>query len=80
MSKRKITTAEDLRGALLATIQGLIEGKVTVASANAVVGCSGELHKSLRQEWDMRCYANQNLSISAGEVVKLIDIEDVDDA
>jgi len=76
MSNRKITTAEDLRGAILAAIQGVLEGKVNVSQANAVVGLSGELHKSLRQEWDMRVFANENLSLAAGEVVKLVGVGD----
>lgn len=70
--KRKITTACDLRGSLLATIEGVLEGRVNVAQANAVVGLSGELHKSIRQEWEMRCYANENLNLSNGEVILLL--------
>jgi len=72
MKNRKIVTAADLRAALLASIEGVLEGRVNVAQANAVVGLSTELHKSLRQEWDMRCYANEHLSLSAGRVIKLI--------
>ena len=71
-NERKITTAQDLRGALLASIEAVLEGRINVAQANAVVGLSGELHKSIRQEWDMRVYANENLNLKAGEVVKLI--------
>ena len=74
MKNRKIVTAADLRGALLAAIEGVLEGRVNVAQANAVVGLSGELHKSIRQEWDMRCYANEHLSLDAGQVVKLIGV------
>lgn len=72
MEKRKIVDANDLRGALLATIQAVLEGRVTVAQANSVTGLSGELHKSIRQEWDMRVYANEHLNLEAGNVVKLI--------
>jgi len=75
MSERKIINANDLRGALLASIEGVLEGTVCVAQANAVVGLSGELHKSIRQEWDMRVYANENLSLEAGKVIKLIGSE-----
>lgn len=74
MSNRKIVNANDLRGALLASIQGVLEGKVNVAQANAITGLSTELHKSIRQEWDMRVYANENLSISSGEVIKLLEV------
>jgi len=72
MNKRKITTAQDLRGVLLASIEAVLEGRINVAQANAVVGLSGELHKSIRQEWDMRVYANENLSLCAGEVIELL--------
>lgn len=72
MNNRKLVTAADLRGALLSAIEGVLEGRVNVSQANAVVGLSGELHKSIRQEWDMRVYANENLSLEAGKVIKLI--------
>jgi len=76
MNKRKLTTAVDLRGALLAAIEGVLEGRVNVAQANAVTGLSGELHKSIRQEWDMRVYANENLSLEAGKVIRLLGEDD----
>jgi hypothetical protein len=80
MKERKLVTAADLRGALLASIEGVLEGRVNVAQANAVVGLSGELHKSIRQEWDMRVYANENLSLEAGKVINLLEgaVEDED--
>lgn len=70
---RKLIDSSDLRGVLLATIEGVLEGRVAVNQANAVVGLSGELHKSIRQEWEMRCYANQNMRIISGEIVKEIE-------
>ena len=76
MNKRKLVTAVDLRGALLAAIEGVLEGRVNVAQANAVTGLSGELHKSIRQEWDMRVYANENLSLEAGKVIRLLGEDD----
>lgn len=75
MENRKITTANDLRGALLASIEGVLEGRVNVAQANAVASLSGELHKSLKQEWDMRIYANENLTLDSGKVIKLLEGE-----
>lgn len=75
MKNRKITTANDLRGALLASIEGVLEGRVNVAQANAVASLSGELHKSLKQEWDMRIYANENLTLDSGKVIKLLEGE-----
>ena len=74
--QRKIVTAADLRGSLLATIEGVLEGRVNVSQANAVVGLSTELHKSIKQEWDMRVYANENLNLKAGKVVLLLGCED----
>lgn len=70
---RKLHTASDLRGALLMTIQGVLEGKVNVSQANAVAQLSSELHKSIRQEWDMRVYANENLTLKASRVIALLD-------
>lgn len=72
MKNRKLVNAQDLRGSLLATIEGVLEGRVNVAQANAVAGLSAELHKSIRQEWDMRVYANENLNLDSGRVTKLI--------
>lgn len=74
MKTRKLINANDLRGALLASIEAVLEGRMNVAQANAIVGLSGELHKSIRQEWDMRVYANENLNLEAGNVIKLIEI------
>lgn len=73
MSKRVLVNAADLRGALLATMEGVLEGRVTVAQANAVAQLSGELHKSIRQEWDMRVYANEHLTLEAGRVIQLLE-------
>jgi hypothetical protein len=73
MSKRAIVNASDLRGALLATMQGVLEGRITVAQANSVAQLSGELHKSIRQEWDMRVYANEHLTLEAGRVIELLE-------
>lgn len=72
MGERKLINANDLRGALLASIEAVLEGRLSVPQANAVVGLSSELHKSIRQEWDMRVYANENLNLEAGYVIKLI--------
>ena len=73
--KRKLVTADDLRGALLASIEAVLEGRINVGQANAVVGLSCELHKSIRQEWDMRVYANENLCLARGQVIELLGVE-----
>lgn len=78
MNARKIVTARDLRGALLASIEAVLEGRLNVAQANAVVGMSAEVHKSLRQEWDMAIYATENISLNKGELVRIL-IGDVDE-
>lgn len=54
---RHIKTPEELRRILLDGIVGVLKGEVNTSQAAAVVGLSAEVHKSVRQEWDMRCYA-----------------------
>ena len=76
MSENKIGTSSDLRAVLLASIDGVLEGRVNVGQANAVIGLSAELHKSIRQEWDMRVYASENLTLQNGKLLKLLDNED----
>lgn len=74
-NERKIVTAADLRGVLLAAIEGVLAGRVNVPQANSVVGLSGEIHKSLRQEWDMCVFANDKLSLDKGRIIKIIEGE-----
>lgn len=74
----KITTPNDLRRALMETIAGVIDGKLPVAHANAVVGLCQEVHKSIQQEWDMRVYATENLALDTHSVVQLIGNESAD--
>ena len=71
----KINKPEDLRRILLSSIESVLGGKMTVNQANAVVGLSGELHKSIKQEWEMRCYAADNMTLENGEIVKMIKAE-----
>ena len=68
----KITSPEDLRAILLATIEGVLEGRVNVAQGNVIASLSGELHKSIKQQWDMSVYSTENLSISAGRIIKIL--------
>lgn len=72
MNTNKIGSSSELRAVLLAAIEGTLEGRVNVGQANAVVGLSAELHKSIRQEWDMRVYAAENLTLANGKLVKLL--------
>ena len=71
----KIGSPADLRAVLLLTIEGVLQGKVSVPQANSVCGLSEQVHSSIRQEWDMRCYAAENLSLHHGEVVRLLGVE-----
>lgn len=73
MKENKIGTSSELRAVLLASIEGVLEGRVNVGQANAIVGLSSELHKSIRQEWDMRVYASENLTLQNGKLLKLLD-------
>lgn len=72
IEKRRIVNGADLRGALLATIEAVLEGRINVSQANSVAQLSSELHKSIRQEWDMRVYANEHLTLESGRVLELI--------
>lgn len=71
--QNKITTANELRAILLGSIEAVLEGRINVAQANSVIGLSTEVHKSLKQEWEMRCYAADNFRMSDGNVIKLLD-------
>lgn len=73
---KKINTPNDLRAVLLLTIEGVLKGAVSVPQANAVSSLSEQVHSSLRQEWDMRCYAAENLTLKHGEVVRLLGVDD----
>lgn len=72
-NKIKVTTPAEHRALLLASIEAVAEGRMNVSQANAIVGLSTEVHKSIRQEWDMRVYAAENLSIESGKIVKMIE-------
>lgn len=70
--ENKITSPAELRAVLLATIEGILEGRVSVPQANSVASVAEEVHKSIRQEWDMRCYAAENLTIEGGLIVQKV--------
>jgi len=73
MNTIKITTPEEHRAILLAAMEALLEGRINVQMANALASVSAEVHKNLKQEWDMRVYAAENLTLEHGEVVKMLD-------
>ena len=74
MSSNKITSPTEHRALLLSAMEAVCEGRLNVSQANALVGLSGEVHKSIRQEWDMRVYAAENLTIEQGRVVKMLEV------
>jgi hypothetical protein len=76
MKPNKITTPAEHRALLLAAIESVCEGRMNVSQANAIVGLSGEVHKNIRQEWDMRCYAAENLTIENGALLKIVGRDD----
>jgi hypothetical protein len=69
MSNLKLKTSADLRAALLHTIEGVLEGRVNVAQANAVAKTAAQLHNSIRQDWDMAVYAAESLSYEQATLV-----------
>lgn len=73
--KNKITNPAELRSIMLGAMEALLEGRINVARANALAGLSAEVHKSIAQEWDMRCYAAETLHLEAGQVMKLLDAQ-----
>lgn len=73
----RISSPGDLRAVLLLTIEGVLEGRVSVSQANAVSSLAAQVHSSISKEWDMRCYAAENLALEKGEVVRLLGIEKV---
>jgi hypothetical protein len=74
----KITTPGEHRALLFSAIEAVCEGRLSVPQANAVSDLSAEVHKSLRQEWDMRVYAAENLTLEHGKVVKMLGSSDDD--
>lgn len=74
-----LKTPSEVRGLLLATAVGVIEGRVTVAQANSVVGLSCEVHKSLKQEWDMRNEYAEAIQVEHGVVSTLIEDKGAND-
>lgn len=74
MAQNKITNPHEHRALLLSAMEAVCEGRINVSQANALVGLSGEVHKSIRQEWDMRVYAAENLTIHQGSVVKMLEV------
>lgn len=75
MKHLRITTPSEHRALLIATMEAVLDGRVNVAMANSVVGLSAEVHKSIRQEWDMRVFAAENINIESGKLMKMIEAD-----
>ena len=67
-----IATPAQLRALLMQSAVAVIESRMTVAQANAVVGLSSELHKSIKQECDMRNAYIEGTVIEQGNVTKML--------
>lgn len=65
-TKNIITNAEEHRAFLLGMMTRVADGSTSVAQANAVIGLSSEVHKSIRQQWDIAVYAADNLRFGEG--------------
>ena len=60
----KIDNSAQLRAILLQAMTLLIEGKISVAEANALSNLSAEQHKSLKENWerDIKIIENPELA------------------
>jgi len=70
---RKINNPAEHRAFLLSAMEAVVEGRINVGQANAIVGISSEFHKSIRQEFEIRAYAAENVQIHNGNVVKMLE-------
>ena len=68
-----ITDPAKHRAFLLLTMEGVLRGAINVAQANAIASLSSEVHKSIRQQWDMQTYAEDALGVATGGVLTLIE-------
>lgn len=75
---KTIEDARTHRAFLLQTMLAVGEQRVNVQQANAIAALSGEVHKSIRLEFDMACYAVKNLRIEGGQVRMLLESDDVE--
>lgn len=73
MEDGKIKTANDLRGLLLASIESVVDGRMSISQGNTVAVLSEQFHKSISQEWEMRVYANEHISLDSARVVRLLE-------
>lgn len=73
MEEPKLKTANDLRNALLTSIEAVIEGRMSISQGNTVALLSEQFYKSVDQEWEMRVYANQHINLDNAKVIRLLE-------
>jgi len=49
----------------------ITEGNMNTKQANALTSLSGEVHRSLELEWDMRCYVEEHLFLEEGAIIRI---------
>ena len=72
-----IKSPDEWRGMLMSAAVAVLDGRVNIAQANSVIGLSTEVHKSLRQEWDMRRYVSESITINHGRLIRLEEPDDI---
>ena len=76
---KTIRNPAELRSLLAQSIVALLEGRIDIGRANAIVGLSSEMHKSMKQEWDMRCYVAESLHLEGANIKRIASSVDEDD-
>lgn len=71
--QHKMLRANDVRAQIMTALDGVIAGTVSTQTAHAVASLSSEYHKSLQQEWNMRVYAAERLTLDHSRVIHLLD-------
>lgn len=74
-----IRSAGDHRRLLLDAMVAVTEGRMNVGQANAISSLSAEVHKSIKLEWDMICYAAETFVIGPGNQITLLGAAQNDD-
>lgn len=74
--RNTITSSRKHRALLIGAMEALVEGRMSVPVANALSALSSEVHKSIRQEWDMICYSAENFALGKGNEILILSEED----
>ena len=61
-----------LRGLVIEAMQAVIEGRITVMQGNSIASLATEVHKSIRLEWDMHCYA-RTMRLEESRIIEVDD-------